>query len=347
MAPRKVPTTDGVRWETRPRGADGREHRKRFKTATEAREFERTMANQRAAARRGEYVPSENPPLREWCDRFLDSHTVRPQTLEALRYRLNVICKTFGDDRLQDLTRERIGRWVNRDLDDYSPTSIKLMLKAFRQVLHRAVRDGLLARNEAAEVALPSMARPPIRPFASYDEVERVADHAGEWGGMIRFAAATGLRLQELRALRWSDIDAENRRLTISRAVQNKRIEEGEAKTGRSLRTITLSRRALDALPERAEAGALIFGEDGDLLKIDRWRRTVWTDALKDAGVAYRPPKHLRHSFATLQISKRQPMPIQEVSALLGHSDIKTTMDFYAGKLPGQDAHIAAMLDAD
>jgi integrase len=338
-------------WEVTARDGAGRQRRRRFDNARAARAYDRKLAEEREQVRETGRRPhtAENVTLADYCAEFLSAHPVKPQTLRTLAYRLAIVTAELGDSPLAFLTRVNIGRWANEKLPDYAPTTQRLILKALRQVLGQAVRDGLLPDNPASEVALANLSRPPIRPLRSWEEVERVASHAGRHGPLIRFAARTGLRPQEWLAVHAGDFNLPARRLTISRTVQNGRIQEGAAKTRRSHRTVVLSDAALDALhahglPDNPDA--LVFtSSDGGLINLHNWTNRVFHPALDAAGVERRGPKNLRHTFATLALSQDPTIPIQDVQRQLGHEDIATTLAYYTAYMPQQDERLLRLLN--
>jgi integrase len=322
-----------IAWDTS--GLKKVQRRRNFATKKEAEKYEHELAAKRRARRLGELAESfENPTLGVWADRYLGAHShVRDTTRENLERRFRVLTKTFGDVPLQDIDREMIGRWVREVLaPDYAWNTQRSHLAALKQLLGGAVRDGLLTRNPASDVRLTKRQRPEIHPFASWEEVETVATLAGSrYGALIRFIAATGLRQQEALALRWGDLRRGERRLQVNRTVQGGRIVEGEAKNAGSLRTIVLPRRALDALPSpEGDPDALIFTRtNGARINGDVFRLRHWQPAMLRSGLKYRPPHQLRHTFATLALSQRPPIPVTDVSRQLGHKDISTTLDYY------------------
>ena len=70
----------------------------------------------------------------------------------------------------------------------------------------------------------------------------------------------------------------------------------------------------------------------GGYINLGNWRKRVWYPALQRAGVAPRPPSQMRHSFATLGLAAGAP--IEWISKHMGHSDIRTTLRYYARFLP-------------
>lgn len=338
-------------YEVRARDGRGVNQKRKFKLKRDAEAHAHRLAAERRAARKGEpVIGGENPLLSEWCGRFLDTHPMKPQSKTAVQTELNRIRKGLGEVRLRDLHREQIGRWVTNGLADYKPNTQRNTLQALRQVLNVAVKDGLIASNPAMLVDMPKLGAQDINPFESWQEVKRVAEHAGEWGPMIRFAAATGLRPGEYLALRWSDVDTLKEEARVNRTVQAGRIVDGIAKTAGSLRAIVLSHRALDALSDLVEPEdrtRLIFQNSaGNVLNWRTWGERAWTPALRGAGLAYRPPYQLRHTFATLALSADTPIPVQDVSRQLGHKHIDTTLKHYTRWMPQQDDRLRRLLNA-
>ena len=349
MSVNKLP---GVQtWEVTARDGAGKQRRRRFNNARAARAYDRQLADEREQVRETGRTPAAaTMTLAAYCDEFLSSHTVKPQTLRALRDRLLVVRRSLGDSLLCDLNRLNIGRWALEELPAFAPTTQKAVLKALRQVLRRAVQDGLIPSNPAIDVSLPNLSRPPILPFRSWEEVEGITEHAGRFGPMIRFAARTGLRPQEWLAVKAGDFDLPARRLTIHRTVQDGRVQEGSAKTRGSHRTVVLSDAALAALYDHgmpANLDAFVFSNQaGGILNLHNWRNRVWNLALDAAGLERRGPKHLRHTFATLALTQSPPIPIQDVQRQLGHTDIATTLNYYTAWMPQQDDRLLRLLNA-
>jgi integrase len=150
---------------------------------------------------------------------------------------------------------------------------------------------------------------------------------------LITVAAFTGLRMGELRSLRWRDVDFLNRIVHVRRAYT--RTTEGAPKSGmaRSVPLIDQAARALDGLSRRDEfvgpSDRVFLGTAGGPV-YDQTMRDALYDAMKAAGIdrdrgTGKPFvfHSLRHSFGTLAV---QVFALTDVKAYMGHADIETTM---------------------
>ena len=146
-------------------------------------------------------------------------------------------------------------------------------------------------------------------------------------------------------ALKWGDIDFNGRFIHVQRGLSRGKI--GLPKNGKS-RKVDMSKQLTEALKvhqlESKKKGlALGLGdtpeyvftnEKGGLLDKDNWRRRVFIKALKKAELREIRVHNLRHTYATLRISKGDN--IQDVSKQLGHHSLKLTLDVYSHWLPGK-----------
>lgn len=159
-------------------------------------------------------------------------------------------------------------------------------------------------------------------------------------------AAFVGLRMGELRALRWRDVDFANRLIHVQRNYTHNRLALPKSGKVRSVPLIDQTARVLDGLSRRdlfIEADGLVFCTPlGSWLNEGELRRRFYT-ALVGAGLGDRRKTEkpmvfhdLCHSFGTLAV---QVWDLPRVQAYMGHADISTTM--------GYVHHIPRHSDAD
>ena len=180
--------------------------------------------------------------------------------------------------------------------------------------------------------------------FLTYEQAGRLieAADAGLWRAMCTLALRTGLRLGELRALRWDDVDLPGKKLVVRRAAWNNIV--GSPKSGKS-REIPLTTDSVLALSglEWQSCSYVFAGSNGELLTKESTKRPLWR-ACARAGFDRRIGWHaLRHSFASHLVMRGAPL--KAVQELLGHADIKMTMR-YAHLTPNARQDAVALLDS-
>ena len=197
-----------------------------------------------------------------------------------------------------------------------------------RQPLKRSGDFSVLAPNEVALLAQAA-------------EVEQDA-------AIFTVAAFTGLRLGELRALRWGDVDFSKRLVHVRRSYTSGAVTTPKSGKVRSVPLIDNAIKALDGLSRRERFvgdGYLVFGSAvGSYFDEAALRRRFYA-ALERAGLKRLRFHDLRHSFGTLAV---QAFPLSDVRAYMGHADISTTM-IYAHHVPRHDAaeRLSALVAAD
>jgi len=153
-------------------------------------------------------------------------------------------------------------------------------------------------------------------------------------GICIRLALGTGLRIGEIVALQWGDIDLSERVLKVRRT-QGERAEETlSPKTKNSHRAIPLTQNTAEDLAawfKKMEPTTLdtpVFpDEDGGYL-LARKLRAEYKQLLETLHLPSYSFHTLRHTFATRALEVG--MDYKTLSILLGHSSVTFTLDVYA-----------------
>jgi integrase len=171
--------------------------------------------------------------------------------------------------------------------------------------------------------------------FLDFEEAERLLAAVDEdWRTMVLVALRTGMRMGELIALRWQDVDLVAGRVTVRQNAVKGRL--GTPKSGKA-REIALSNDTVAALKaHRHLRGPLVFCTmEGRMLKYTELRHPLWR-ACRKAGLRMVQWHSLRHSFASHLVMRG--VALKAVQELLGHSTIQMTMRY---------AHLAPQVTRD
>src|SRR5262249_24342249 len=231
-----------IRW--RETGADGKVHRHQqggFRTKDDAlvvvRDIEKRLSLGSA------YRPTLT--VAQLADRYLAGYTGAESTKKMLRWKLDKAAATFDSSPISELTAEEIRRWRTTIPEGHRFETTQ----ALKQALRWAEEADLIERNPARSISNPAPTRTEIHPFASWKEVEAVAEELGEWAPLVIFAAGTGLRPGEWIALERRDLDFAGRAVNVSRRLNKDGAIVDETKNGKS-RRVPLRQKVIDALDE-------------------------------------------------------------------------------------------------
>jgi integrase len=337
--PREVRKRLGLAWTGKGRPPTGYFTRKAAEQALEA-----ILADARRGTLAGAVVTGATfaDAAAEWLRYVEHDRKRRPSTLADYKGVVkHALEPEFGDLALEAITPERIDAYRARLVDKgrLSPRTINKRLVVMHGILRRAMRVYGLRTNAVALVDRQPLRRSGEFAVLQPAEVEALARAAEteQDAALFRVAAFTGLRLGELRALRWADIDFARRLVHVRRGYTHG--AEGSPKSGRvrSVPLIDQAAEALDMLSRRerfTDADDLVFVDELGR-HINDWRlRNRFHAALERAGLPRLRLHDLRHTFGTLAV---QAFPLSDVKAYMGHADIATTM-VYVHHVPRLDA---------
>jgi integrase len=275
----------------------------------------------------------------------------------------NHLIPALGHIQLHRLTTDQVQSLCADKLKNgFRSGTVRLMYRILHVALKDAVRKKRLALNVCDAVDLPRLIQHEIQPL-TMEQAQKLLDAARQsrLECLLTVAIVTGMRLGELLALRWSEINLTRGILQVRHTVNLIKgfgITESEPKTESSKRSIILPPFVIDALVQhrasqneaRIKAGAkwqelgLVFpNTQGGYFRRPKLH-TMYKKLLKEAGLPDIRFHDLRHSAATIFLSMGiHPKIVQEV---LGHSDITLTLSVYSHVLPSMQQEAMNRMDA-
>lgn len=260
----------------------------------------------------------------------------------------NYIIPKWGDVAVTDLEPRPVELWLGSlQLAPKSKTHIRGVL---RNLWDFAAWSGDVPREQRNPIELVRIQGASKRVRAprslTVPEFQSFTEHLSEPFRMIaRLCCCLGLRISECLALKWSDVDWLNGKLTVERAIVCQNVDD--VKTPESRKQLVIASELLASLKTWKHAAQ--FSGSGDWMfaspsqlgalpwSYDQiWR--VYQKAAKAAGIGGLGTHCLRHTFRTWLDSVGTPVGVQQ--RLMRHADIRTTMNIYG------DAVTADMAEA-
>ena len=253
----------------------------------------------------------------------------------------NHILPTFGEDN--SLPEQSVQAFVLHKIESgLSTKSVKDILIVLKMVMKFGVKKEWMTYYEW-DIKYPPSSESKVLDVLSVTNHRKILSHIQShftfMGLGIYISLSTGLRIGEICALKWSDINVTDGILTVNRTIERIYIIEGEKKhtelvintpkTKNSCRDIPMNKELLGMLKPLKK----VVNDDYYILTNDerptepRTYRNYYKRLMEKLDIPKLKYHGLRHSFATRCIEVG--CDYKTVSVLLGHSNISTTLNLY------------------
>lgn len=274
--------------------------------------------------------------VQEWEAQSLP--TLKYATQQHYKYIVHShLLPTFGNIQLRLLSRESIQMFLADKLKEgFSWRTVKHCRTTLGTILGTAEFWGYIEDNPVRKTRLPRRGLQPEKAVLTPDQLSFLLEKLPEPSrSLVWLLVLTGLRIGELLALRWQDVDLQAGFLRVSRTLYEGHFDE--PKTRSSNRTVPLSSKGIEILanvrPGAPKLDALVFCSTKGTPLCRRNLRNRQLDPICDELKIPKIGWHsLRHSNATLLDAVGTPLGT--VQKLLGHSSSDITRGTYIHALP-------------
>ncbi len=309
-------------------------------TLTDARRERESLL---AGLREGRIAAPASATFADVFGEYQQARSLSDRTRAHERHVLDRHLDDLKRRRVQNITATDVARRLRELGDKYSPWTCVAVYRLVAGTLALAVRRGIITRNPIDGLA-PSE-RPKQRnakrvAVLEADAIAKLvaAGSSERWRAALGLAGYAGLRLGEIRALTWADVDRKAGTVTVRRSL----LPDGTPKapkTDAGARTVPMLpalRRVLLAWqvrsPHKRPHDLVIGTADGKHVAERNLRRAL-EDAKQSAGLDKTDDRlswhSLRHSFASLLATDLE-LPATTLARLTGHADAGFTLRVYA-----------------
>lgn len=266
------------------------------------------------------------------------------------------ILPALGKRKLNSITSDGIQVFID-DLakKGLKASTIRGIAGLVNRIFANAVSKRALLANPCQSVVLPRQEKPLVQVMEKGEQAQmEKAAQAHPYGGAVLLALYTGMRIGEICALRWEDVDLENRTIHVRQTLQRiSNCEDSVYKTKLifdcpksmySNRKIPLTKGIMELLRKEKEqrTSEYVISCRGHFAE-SRVVRYHFDRLKEKLGMKQLTFHGLRHTFATRCMETG--MDVTTLSRILGHSSVKITLDIYTDSTPLHKARAICKLD--
>ena len=285
----------------------------------------------------------------EWLDIWLENYikpSVKVRTYE--RYALIIdkhISTDVGKCEISELSALVLQNFITKLLESgncktgngLSANSVNAIISVLQSSLQTAHLIGVANEYTANKIKRPKLIERPVECFSLKEQKQieqAVLNSKKDKLFGILLCLYSGLRIGELIALRWSDIDFAKGLLTVSKSCHDSKngLIIDEPKTATSRRVIPLPKQLLPILKsiKKKSDSPFVVSANGKPVSVRSYQRSFEL-LLKRLNIPHKGFHSLRHTFATRALECG--MDVKTLSEILGHKNPTVTLNRYAHSL--------------
>lgn len=287
--------------------------------------------------------------LNEWLNNYV-KHTAKFRTYERYRQLITAhIARSVGKYELEELTPAVLQSFVTKLLEHgnirtkkgLSSNTVNCVISVIQSSLKTSSMLGYMSEYIGGKIMRPKITEKQVSCFTVQEQKKiekRVSESVKPKLKGIVVCLYTGLRIGELLALTWKDVDFVRNTITVSKTCYDKRIngkteKVTEApKTNTSNRVIPFPKQLISVLKElkKSSASEYVISDKGKTISVRSYQRSFEL-LLKRLNIPHKGFHALRHTFATRALECG--MDVKTLAEVLGHGDPTVTLKRYAHSL--------------
>ena len=274
------------------------------------------------------------------ADEWWEQHepTLAHNSIHGYQVAHRRVVEYFGETPLRQLRPLDIDRCISSLVREHhmAHKTAANHLIVLKQIFRYAIRSGYTDTNPTTDITVPRGLSHTPRELPGTDDIQRIKDSVTLPFGLFAYMGLyTGLRLGELLALRWEDVDLAAGVIHVHHSLywQSGRPAFKAPKTAAGVRRVPILARLE---PYLQPGTGYIFHHEGQPLTARRFR-TAWNHYLRDSGITC-TTHQLRHLYTTMLYE--QGIAVKDAQRLLGHAQASTTQDIYTHIRAQREVHI-------
>lgn len=330
------------------------------------------MENMKYELKHGIFCRPKEITVSSWFNTWIEQYkggTCKASTIQTYKQSFdNYIKPILGKKKVTDVQPQMMQKLIN-DLHkkEFSKSRINIIYVILCGMFEQAQRNKLILTNPADALVFPKFRRVQQneRRVMTIEEQKVFLQYAkdSKYYNFYVLALSTGMRINEITALQWTDIDWANKVIHVTGTLVYVRESGGRYKDSpktessrrdipmldqveallKDMRKVQLGNRLLFGSQWKEEKGLenLVFTYEGGgalwdtAIRVDI-KKVI--DRIQKENIEFEPitPHTFRHTFATRGLE--QGIPLKVMQSILGHSSLSMTSDLYSHVLPDTKA---------
>jgi integrase len=333
------------------------------------------LRNGRQTTSVGTLAKSTSPEFTAYVEHYIEKYAkalCKQNTWQGYQRTIQAhLVPTWQGKRLNGIQRSDVVNLVlKKSNEGFAPATIRYIKAVTSSIFSFACEEGLLSANPAVKLGkfIQKTDKKEKISFMTKDDVsnflELTRKDFSEYYPLMLCAFRTGLRLGEILALSWDDLDFKRNVIEVRRSYSGGYFSTPKSHKVRfvdmseQLKEVlqehykSLLRRFKDRLPacnveygeKSREVVRLVFpNRYGKPIDGANLKHRVFYKIIQKAGIQHFRFHDIRHTFASLLL--QQGSPLHYIKEQMGHASIQTTVDIYGHIAPGSNRNAVNGLD--